>query len=44
MKRWVHPERFPGDLRGEARDFFKTFYQSDVTQAQLDALLGGAKR
>lgn len=41
--RWLagvlHPERFTDDLRAEVRDFFKVFYQSDVTQAQLDALL-----
>jgi iron complex transport system substrate-binding protein len=44
--RWLagvlHPERFPDDPRAEVRDFFKTFYQSDVTQTQLDALLAGA--
>jgi iron complex transport system substrate-binding protein len=48
--RWLagvlHPERFQDDLRADVRDFFKTFYQSDVTPAQLDALLasGPAKR
>jgi iron complex transport system substrate-binding protein len=44
--RWLagvlHPDRFAADPRAEVRDFFKVFYQSDLTAAQLDALLAGA--
>ena len=36
-----YPTDDPGDLRAETRDFYKTFYQVDPTDAQLDQLLAG---
>jgi iron complex transport system substrate-binding protein len=44
--RWLmsllYPKQFPDDLRGVTRDFYKRFYQVDVTQQQLDGLLASA--
>jgi iron complex transport system substrate-binding protein len=41
--RWLmsilHPRQFPENLRGTTRQFYKLFYQVDVTDEQLDALL-----
>jgi len=36
------PEKFPGDMRAQTRDFYKQFYQVDLTDAQLDALLASS--
>jgi iron complex transport system substrate-binding protein len=45
--RWLgavlYPDAFPSDLRAETRDFFRMFYHTDLTEAQLDQLLGPAK-
>jgi iron complex transport system substrate-binding protein len=45
--RWIagllYPERFSEDIRVTAREFIKLFYQSDVTDAQLDRILAGAQ-
>lgn len=44
--RWLeallYPKAFDTDLRAEAKDFFKLFYQVDVSDAQIDRLLKGA--
>jgi iron complex transport system substrate-binding protein len=44
--RWLehvlYPDQFGDDLRADVRDFFKLFYQVDVTEPQLDALLADA--
>jgi iron complex transport system substrate-binding protein len=37
-------QHFPGDMRAESRDFYKLFYQVDLTDAQLDELLAGSDR
>ena len=37
------PARLPADIRNETRDFYRLFYQVDLTEAQLDQLLEGAK-
>jgi iron complex transport system substrate-binding protein len=45
--RWVagllYPERFHEDIRSVARDFYRLFYQVDVTDEQLDRILAGAQ-
>lgn len=45
--RWIagllYPERFPEDIRNVARDFYRLFYQVDVTGEQLDRVLAGAQ-
>jgi len=43
LARLFFPDKFPGDIRSDTRDFYKVFYQVDVTDAQLDALLEGAR-
>jgi iron complex transport system substrate-binding protein len=44
--RWLmsllHPQRFPEDLRGVTRDFYKRFYWVDLSERQLDGLLATA--
>ncbi|WP_020180395.1 iron ABC transporter substrate-binding protein [Methylopila sp. M107] len=44
--RWLasalYPKTFADDLRAEARRFYKLFYQVDLDEAQLDALLKDA--
>jgi iron complex transport system substrate-binding protein len=44
--RWLasilYPRQFPEDLRGVTRDFYKRFYQVDLSEQQLDALLTSA--
>jgi iron complex transport system substrate-binding protein len=44
--RWLmsllYPKQFPEDLRTVTRDFYKLFYQVDLTQQQLDGLLASA--
>ena len=37
------PDRYKIDIRAEARDFYKLFYQAELTDSQLDRLLAGAK-
>ena len=43
LVRLFFPDRFQSDIRNESRSFYKLFYQVDVTDAQLDGLLEGAK-
>src|SRR5262249_56251375 len=43
LARLFFPDKFPGDIRSDTREFYKVFYQVDVTDAQLDALLEGAR-
>ena len=44
--RWLmsllYPQQFPDDLREVTRDFYKRFYQVDLTQQQVDGLLASA--
>jgi iron complex transport system substrate-binding protein len=44
--RWLtsilYPKQFPEDLRGVTRDFYKRFYQVDLSEQQVDALLASA--
>jgi iron complex transport system substrate-binding protein len=44
--RWLaqrlHPERFDGDERPMARDFYRIFYQVELSSPQLDRLLADA--
>ena len=44
--RWLtsilYPKQFSEDLRGVTRDFYKRFYQIDLSEQQLDALLTSA--
>jgi iron complex transport system substrate-binding protein len=35
------PDRASGDMRADTRDFYKLFYQVDLTDAQLDQLFQG---
>jgi iron complex transport system substrate-binding protein len=39
LEHMFFPEKFPGDMRAQTRDFYKLFYQVDLTDAQLDTLL-----
>jgi iron complex transport system substrate-binding protein len=45
--RWIagllYPDRFPEDIHQVAREFIKLFYQTDVSDAQLDRILAGAQ-
>ena len=45
--RWIagllYPDKFPEDIRAQAREFIKLFYQVDITDAQLDHILAGAQ-
>ncbi len=43
LGRVLYPELFPEDLRQEARTFYSLFYQHDLDERQLDALLGGSQ-
>ena len=43
LARLFFPGRLSGDIRSDTRGFYNTFYQVDVTDAQLDVLLEGAK-
>ena len=38
-----YPDRYKVDIRNEARDFYKLFYQVDLGEPELDRLLAGAK-
>jgi iron complex transport system substrate-binding protein len=44
--RWLtstlYPQEFPENLRGVTRDFYKRFYQVDLSEQQLDTLLTSA--
>jgi iron complex transport system substrate-binding protein len=44
--RWLtsilYPKQFPEDLRGVTRDFYKLFYQVDLSEQQVDSLLASA--
>jgi iron complex transport system substrate-binding protein len=42
LARILYPDRFTVDLRQDTRSFFRLFYQVDLTEAQLDYLLGSA--
>ncbi len=46
--RWLasilYPKRFPVDLRTTTREFYKLFYQVDLTEAQLETLLTSATK
>ena len=45
--RWIagllYPDRFPDDIHSVARDFYRLFYQVDVTDEQLGRILAGAQ-
>jgi iron complex transport system substrate-binding protein len=45
--RWIagllYPEKFPEDIRAIAREFITLFYQTDVSDSQLDRILSGAQ-
>ena len=38
----LYPQQYPGDLREVTKDFYKRFYQVDLTQQQVDGLLASA--
>ncbi|HEY4136646.1 MAG TPA: iron ABC transporter substrate-binding protein [Alphaproteobacteria bacterium] len=42
LSRLLYPSAVPDDLRATTRDFYKLFYQVDLTDAQLDELLRNA--
>lgn len=42
MEHMLYPNLFKGDLRADVRQFFKLFYQVDLTDQQLDDLLADA--
>ncbi|PKO20109.1 ABC transporter substrate-binding protein [candidate division BRC1 bacterium HGW-BRC1-1] len=44
MGNLLYPEVFRGDLRQETRDFYAKFYHTQLTDAQLNALLKDATR
>jgi iron complex transport system substrate-binding protein len=41
LERIFFPRRVSGDMRAETRDFYKLFYQVDLSDAQLDQLFAG---
>lgn len=41
LARCLFPDIFPDDIRARTRMFYKTFYQVEVDDARLDALLAG---
>jgi iron complex transport system substrate-binding protein len=45
--RWIagllYPDKFPEDIHVIAREFFKLFYQIDVSDAALARILAGAQ-
>jgi iron complex transport system substrate-binding protein len=43
LVRLFFPDRLQSDIRNESRNFYKLFYQVDLTDGQLDGLLEGAK-
>ena len=42
LEHTLYPEGFPAALEEEVRRFFKLFYQVDLSDEQLEALLGKA--
>jgi iron complex transport system substrate-binding protein len=34
-----YPDKFPADLRGTTRDFYRLFYHVEISEAELDALI-----
>ena len=40
LARILYPDRFTVDLREDTRSFFRLFYQVELTEGQLDHLLG----
>lgn len=40
LARLFFPERFPDDVRTATRDFYKLFHQVDLSDGQIDRLLG----
>lgn len=40
----LYPELFLDDLRAATREFYRLFYHADLSDAQLDQLLGPARR
>jgi len=44
LARLLSPGRFPGDMREVARDFYREFYQVDLSAVELDKLLEGAQQ
>ncbi len=43
LVRLFYPQRFDGDMRALTRDFYKQFYQADLSDTQLDRLLAGTQ-
>ena len=43
MARLYFPEQWPGDLRDETREFYKTYYHVDLNDEELDRLLEWAE-
>jgi iron complex transport system substrate-binding protein len=43
LARLFFPDRFPENIRTVARDFYKQFYQVDLSEADLDHLLANAQ-
>jgi iron complex transport system substrate-binding protein len=44
LARLLFPGRFPGAMREVARDFYRQFYQVDLSTNELDKLLEGAEQ
>ncbi|MGF6258358.1 iron ABC transporter substrate-binding protein [Ensifer sp. LBL] len=42
LQKLFYPDSFKGDLKAETRDFYKLFYQVDLTEEQVATLLKGA--
>jgi iron complex transport system substrate-binding protein len=43
LARLFFPQSFKSDIRGEAKEFYHLFYQVELSDAELDRLLDGAK-
>ena len=43
LARLLFAGKFPGDIRDVTRDFYRQFYQVDVSEAELDTLLPGTE-
>jgi iron complex transport system substrate-binding protein len=43
LLRLFYPQRFNGDIRALTRDFYRQFYQVELSDAQLDRLLAGTR-
>ena len=39
-----YPDVFKGDIRAQAHEFYRLFYQIELSEAQLDTLLANARR